>query len=547
MEHDLNYIQATWEDIDKYLIKQEMNFSYHDRAIGEKLASILWLHYPWDRRFNDRQGKLIAWSSTYNITNYVWLAKDSKYVNDENLLKILHAEMGNNPQLMELIHGDLQLTNGWISRINNVFNEMESHYLLYKPKLQYVIAHFLGKNIIGDCIVTKNITIKWKSQVYRWLKLNNDKKKATSEILDYMKALLILEDNIPTSCKRNNILWHYLHFFERRLHMDLSEIYQKRTGLFSLIAKNILSYDDRIIYDKESFLIKEISNDTEYQDTQYSISVNFIMYVHWLKIKCTLHGRTKSAKSINDKLESNPNYDYLDAMDDLFWYTITTEAEDDLWLVSGVFMSQLLSKRVGSIENNIDWLKLSSKWWLFDENMKQKVQDIIDDKWKIFMLDQKIQSSVKIIKQITSDLYKDFKVQASFTNIDGHACGCEIKYMTIVQFENSEKSEEAGNNVMKIKNKISKDNRYEKILSTDFVSKFISKLETTQEFRGEKINKNKVKSYIKQALYCVKFTYEWKVYIGYIAKDYLQYFKEQKLISDDVQVINWIDPVTLIK
>jgi hypothetical protein len=48
------------------------------------------------------------------------------------------------------------------------------------------------------------------------------------------------------------------------------------------------------------------------------MEINFTIIIDGRKIPCTLYGRTKNAKSINDKLESNYNYNYLDVMDDLF-------------------------------------------------------------------------------------------------------------------------------------------------------------------------------------------------------------------------------------
>ncbi len=548
---------------DKNIIREYITTIEWDRnkfIVAQEIINILqWNHYE-DERMN--KGKSSA--STYDVTNYPGLGVYPElFTNDIIIHKLLYEEFGGDDKLMSYNEDTKTYTlkKAWITRINTVFNEMESHYLRYQPAVRRLMSQsFSQYQWSFDMNIDKEMKIKWEVVKSKWFKLSTENELiALQQLTKFIKVIGLLETSewfgsrinwskedpsfdeaIYWSQTTRDLFGRYINFFRRRLHMDLSLVYQKRATLFSTLANDLLE-DSCVTYNSDDVVSHRVPNATSYEDYSYKMNVPFVLNTHGKTIKCTLRWRTKSSKSINDKLETNPNYGYVEAMNDLFGFTVTTEYEENLPEVFDWLATRFEQQKINQREHNPQNMKFSQKWWLFT-----KIKEQLEGRWYETSSYKRHWSAMKLPKVVTDDKYQDCKRELDIINIDGHAAGVEIKCMTDEMFDYSENDPDAGSNAMKFKDKFSKEWRIPKLIGARYISKLINKIQKKGTYRWSHIDPQKIKDYLKQSLELIEFTHEWKNYLAYLSKNHKDHFRINKLLKE-YRTMDRITPTFLDK
>ena len=162
-----NVVVASKNIIRNYISTVEWNRNKF--IVSKEIINIFqWNHYE-DERMN--KGKSSA--STYDVTNYPWLGVYSElFTNDTLIHRLLYEEFGGDDKLMSYSEDTktYSLKKAWITRINMVFNEMESHYLRYQQAVRRLMLQSFNQYQWSlDINIDKEMKIKYLIIEKYWL------------------------------------------------------------------------------------------------------------------------------------------------------------------------------------------------------------------------------------------------------------------------------------------------------------------------------------------------------------------------------------------
>lgn len=516
--------------------------------------------------------------SRHSIPNYFW---DSENLLKENndYLRLLHR---NSVDILTLIDGHwYELHENWINNLNNILDEVESHFVAFKPsvmKYLKIYLHTLAKSSkqaqeLEKFLVPKKLDFldedgMWDYQKqYYWFRFPANTN--IKNIIIFMKFLFL---HLPQQDKNlwDDILGWYLSFLKERLDLHASTLFIRREDIFK---QTILSLGNGILKPRELIVNEDYSWNAK-KDHDYNsiwIGGNGIdLKINWKKSK--LIWRIKSSKSKWDKSQIKTGYKRVENLQDFFWLTNIVENEDQICENFAYFLKKFFElKNI----NQLKELKISNKLDV-DENI---LYDKILKNLKTYD-DSKLIDFFEFIWQNRESsnwkkwTYQDIKFEAAMI-LEWLSARSEFKLMTQKMYQEAEKWDEANH---ALRSRVKKFSKINGIISSYEINKyFFRRIYKNWNFVLPHFNKKPMTSFdendlrskdfiekikavfdsvLKKELVTAEIFYEWKKKLCYFSNSFIQNLspKSDFVLVDEIpknpdekkiyiKKIDWVSPL----